>query len=177
METHNLAELYDAPPMEWDEVRRRLDAGFDQTPGREGDPGRHTTWLATLNDDGGPHVAALGAVWVDGCYYVSTGRHTRKGRNLARDPRCALSLSVREFDLTVEGVAREVTDRETVARLARVWAAGGWPCEVDDSGTALTAPFSAQSAGPPPWHVFRIDATSAVAVQTVEPHGATRWVF
>jgi hypothetical protein len=39
----------------------------------------------------------------------------------------------------------------------------------------MTAP--AQSAGPPPWHVYRIGATSAFAVQTVEPHGATRWVF
>jgi hypothetical protein len=177
METRNLAELYDATPMDWDEVRGRLDAGFDQTPGSEGGPGRHTTWLTTLNRDGSPHVTALGAVWVDGRYFFTTGRHARKGRNLARDPRCALSLSVREFDLTLEGVAHQVTDPAAVARLARVWADGGWPCQVDESGTALTAPYSAQSAGPPPWHVYRIDATSAVAVQTVEPYGATRWAF
>jgi len=58
----------------------------------------------------------------------------------------------------------------------RRWAKDeGWPCTVDDSGTALTAPYSAQSAGPPPWHVYRIKARSAHAVETVEPHGATRW--
>jgi hypothetical protein len=177
METRNLAELYDAPPMDWDEVRQRLDAGHEQVPGREDGPGRHTTWLTTVNRDGSPHVTPIGAVWVDGAYWFPTGPETRKGRNLARDPRCALSISVREFDLTIEGRAGQVTDPSTVARLARVWAEGGWPCEVDDSGTALTAPYSAQSAGPPPWHVYRVDADSAFAVQTVEPHGATRWVF
>jgi hypothetical protein len=178
METRNLAELYDRPPMDWDEVRVRLEAGFPQGPGSgTGDPGRFTTWLTTLNADGGPHVTAVGAVWVDGSFFFTSARRARKGRNLARDPRCAMSLSVREFDLTVEGEAELVTDPSTVQRLAQVWAEGGWPCEVDESGAALTAPYSAQSAGPPPWHVYRIGATSANAVQTEEPYGATRWRF
>ena len=69
-----------------------------------------------------------------------------------------------------------MTDPVTVAELARLWAED-WPCAVDDSGTALTAPFSAPSAGPPPWHVYRIDASDATALQTVEPGGATRWTF
>lgn len=177
METHNLAELYDAPPMEWDQVRTRLDVGIDQAPGSGDGPGRHTCWLTTLNADGSPHVTAVGANWDDGSFFFETGKSSRKGRNLARDPRCAMSVSVREFDLSVEGHAGLVTDPDMVARLAQLWADGGWPCEVDDTGTALIAPFSAQSAGPPPWHVYRIEATSAFAVQTVEPHGATRWRF
>jgi PPOX class probable F420-dependent enzyme len=177
METRNLAELYGAPPMEWAGVRRRLDDGLEQAPGSEDGPGRHTCWLTTLNADGSPHVTGVGANWVDGSFFFETGKGTRKGRNLARDPRCALSVSVREFDLTVEGEAHVVTDPETVARLAQLWSEGGWPAEVDESGTALTAPYSAQSAGPPPWHVYRIEATSAYAVQTVEPHGAARWRF
>jgi PPOX class probable F420-dependent enzyme len=177
MDSRNLAELYDAPPMDWDEVRGRLDAGIEQAPGSEDGPGRHTCWLCTINADGSPHVTAVGANWLDGSFFFETGKGTRKGRNLARDPRCSLSISVREFDLTIEGAARVVTDPDTVARLARIWSEGGWPAEVDESGTALTAPFSAQSAGPPPWHVYRIDTASAFAVQTVAPHGATRWVF
>jgi hypothetical protein len=105
-----------------------------------------------------------------------TGRSTRRGSNLTRDPRCLIALSLDEFDLVVEGRAALVTDPPTVARLVRRWAKDeGWPCTVDDSGTALTAPYSAQSAGPPPWHVYRIKARSAHAVETVEPHGATRW--
>jgi hypothetical protein len=177
MDTHNLADLYDADPMDWALVRDRLDAGFEQVPGSEDGPGRHSTWLSTINQDGSPHVTALGAVWVDTSFFFETGQHSRKGRNLARDARCALSLSLREFDLTVEGTAELVADPETVTRLARIWAEGGWPCEVDESGVALTAPFSAQSAGRPPWHVYRLAADSAFAVQTVEPHGASRWQF
>jgi hypothetical protein len=48
---------------------------------------------------------------------------------------------------------------------------------VDGSGTALTADFSAPSAGGPPWHVHRITTTSAVVLGTVEPGGATRFDF
>ena len=177
METRNLAELYDAPPMDWDQVRRRLDEGLEQAPGSEDGPGRHTHWLTTVNADGSPHVTAVGAIWLDGSYFFETGRTSRKGRNLAGDARCAISVSTREFDLTVEGSAELVTDPATVAEAARVWSEGGWPCEVDESGTALTAPYSAQSAGPPPWHVYRIQPSAAFAVQTVEPHGATRWKF
>src|SRR5882757_2537641 len=100
---------------------------------------------------------------------TSRGRTTRKGRNLARDPRCSVAVATHDFDLVLEGTAEVVTDRDTVARLAAAWAEGGWPCEVDESGTALTAPFSAPSAGGPPWSVYRVTARSAYAVTTVEP--------
>lgn len=177
METINLAELYQAPPMAWEDVRRRLDAGFAQAPESEG-PGRHSCWLTTLNADGSPHANALGALWDDGRFWFVTGLSTRRGRNLARDPRCLMTLSLRELDLVLEGRAQRVDDPAVVARLARRYAADeGWPCEVDESGTALTAPYSAQSAGPPPWHLFGIEARSAHALQTEEPFGATRWRF
>jgi hypothetical protein len=61
--------------------------------------------------------------------------------------------------------------------MAARWAAGGWPARVDDSGEALTAEFSAPSAGSPPWHVYRITARRATALLAVEPGGATRWDF
>jgi hypothetical protein len=77
----------------------------------------------------------------------------------------------------VEGDAQQVTDPATVARMAERWAAQGWPAEVDPSGTALTAPYSAPSAGPPPWHVYRIEARLASAIGTVMPGGATIWNF
>jgi hypothetical protein len=70
-----------------------------------------------------------------------------------------------------------VTDPAIVAELASIWAAGGWPCRVDATGHALTADFSAPSAGPPPWFVYRITARAATALGTVEPGGATRWRF
>jgi hypothetical protein len=48
---------------------------------------------------------------------------------------------------------------------------------VDDTGLALTSDFSAPSAGPPPWFVYRLTPNTATAVATVEPGGATRWRF
>ena len=176
METRNLAELYDLEALSWGSVEARLARGLTQAPGTGG-PDRHTCWLTTLNDDGSPHTTGVGALWVDGSFWFETGRTTRKGRNLARDARCALSLATAEFDLVVEGDAARVTDPVTVAAMAGQWAEGGWPCRVDESGTALTAEFSAPSAGPPPWLVYRLTPSTATAVLTVEPGGATRWGF
>ena len=176
MEAINLAELYDSPLLDWSAVESRLRAGLTQAPGTGG-PDRHTCWLATVNQDGSPHVTGVGALWADGCFWFEAGRTTRKGRNLARDPRCTLSVATREFDLVVEGEATLVTDPATVADLAARWAAEGWPARVDESGVALTAEYSAPSAGPPPWHVYRITPRAATAIATVEPWGATRWRF
>ena len=176
MRTHNLAALYDLPPLEWSSITERLDRDITQAPD-SGGPNRHTCWLTTLDADGAPHTTGVGAEWVDGAWWFETGRSTRKGRNVERDPRCSLAVALHEFDLVVQGTASVVTDPATVARLAETWAAGGWPCRVDESGTALTAEFSAPSAGKPPWHVYRITPVSAVALSTVDPGGATRFDF
>ena len=44
-------------------------------------------------------------------------------------------------------------------------------------GDAFTAPYSAPSAGPPPWHLYRCTFHTAIGNATAEPHGATRWRF
>jgi PPOX class probable F420-dependent enzyme len=176
METKNLALLYDAPLVEWERVEARLGRGLTQAPGTGG-PDRHTCWLATINPDGSPHVTGVGALWVDGAFWFETGAGTRKGKNIARDPRCTLSVATDEFDIMVEGDATRVTDPATVATMAEHWVAGGWPARVDDTGVGLTAEYSAPSAGPPPWFVYRIIPRAATALLTVEPGGATRWRF
>jgi pyridoxamine 5'-phosphate oxidase-like protein len=176
MEATNLADLYHLPLLDWSRIETRLQAGVTQAPGTGG-PDRHTCWLATINPDGSPHTTGVGALWADGCWWFETGQHTRKGKNLARDPRCTLSVATREFDLVVAGEAILVTDPAAVARMAGRWAAAGWPARVDGTGVALTAEFSAPSAGPPPWHVYRLAPRTATALSTVEPGGATRWRF
>src|SRR5262245_22750021 len=176
METINLDTLYGSPVMEWPQVVRRLDRGVSQGPGTGG-PNRHTCWLATINRDGSPHVTGIGAHWLDGAFLFETGQRTRKGRNLARDPRCSLGLATDEFDLVLEGEATIVDDPTVVADLAGRWAADGWPAQVDESGVAVTAEYSAPSAGPPPWHVYRLTPHAATAVGTIEPYGATRWTL
>jgi PPOX class probable F420-dependent enzyme len=176
MDVRNLADLYQLPPIDWAVVGARLDQGLSQAPGTGG-PDRHTCWLTTINPDGSPHVTGIGALWVDGTFWFETGERSRKGRNLLRDPRCVLSVATHEFDLVAEGTAEKVTDPATVADLAERWAADGWPAQPDDTGEAVTAEYSAPSAGPPPWHVYRLMPHTATAVGTVEPYGATRWRF
>ena len=176
MEATNLADLYDLPLLDWSQIEAGLDKGITQVPDTGG-PNRHTCWLTTINADGSPHVTGIGALWADGSFWFETGEGTRKGKNLARDPRCVLSVATHDFDLVVEGTASKISDPQIVAAMAARWAADGWPARVDDSGQALTADFSAPSAGPPPWSVYRIDVRTATALATVAPGGATRWRF
>ncbi len=174
MDATNLAELYGLPLVDWQRVESRL-AGPEGLAGT--DAPDHRSWLATTNPDGSPHLTGLGPQWVAGLFYFTTGETTRKGRNLARDPRCTLGVSTAEFDLAVEGDAAAVDEADVVAEMAQRWAAGGWPCRVDSSGTALTAEYSAPSAGPPPWRVYRLTPRQATVVLAATPGGATRWRF
>ena len=189
MEAKNLADLYGLPLVDWDRVEARLSRGPEALAGTGGSDNR--SWLATTNADGSPHLTGLGPLYVPGLFYFTTGEATRKARNLARDPRCTLGISTDEFDLAVEGDAalvddpdvvvegdaHQVTDPPVVAAMAERWAAEGWPCRVDETGRALTADFSAPSAGPPPWRVYRITPRQATAVLAAAPGGATRWRF
>lgn len=86
-------------------------------------------------------------------------------------------MATDDYDTVVDGVAGLVTDQATVAKVAKQLNDGGWPCEPDKSGTALTAPYSAPSAGPPPWHVYRVTPTAATGLLVKEPGGATAWSF
>src|SRR3954466_8752805 len=98
MESRNLAELYHLPTLEWRALVDRLDAGFTQAPSTGG-PNRHTCWLATIDAGGRRQRTGIGAMWDDGAFLFETGKSTRKGRNLARDPRFYTPLALRELDL------------------------------------------------------------------------------
>jgi hypothetical protein len=86
-------------------------------------------------------------------------------------------VSVHDGDVVIEGRAARVRDTDLVARAAKAWADQGWPVEVDESGTGITAPYNAPSLGAPPWNVYRIEARAATVVSTVEPGGSTRFRF
>lgn len=165
---------YGAPLIPWEKVRARLEAGVPQAPGTGG-PNRHTCWLATVRPDGRPHVMPLGVFWLDGVMYVTSGPGTRKSRNLAADPRCVITVALDPFDVVVEGTAERVTDDETLRRVSETAVAEGWEATVE--GDALTAPYSAPSAGRPPYYVYRITPSTVFALGAAEPYGATRFTF
>src|SRR5258708_22567418 len=166
MHEQNL-DIYGHAPIPWSRALKQLEA----RPREEG-PGR-TFWLATTDPDGRPHLAAVGAMWVDGKFYFVSGPRLRKSRNLASDPRCAVSVSLDGIDVVVEGTARKVTDPAILERVANVYASLGWPARATDE--AITAEYSAPSAGRGPWNLYEVTPSAAVGVATKEPHGATRW--
>jgi hypothetical protein len=159
--------VYGLDTLDWEEVEKAVASAV---------AGPERSWfLTTLNPDGAPHTTGFGHVWLDGGLYFTTGPGIRKTRNLEADPRCSVAAPIPGYDVTIDGEAHRVTDPAVVARVAAVYAGIGWPAVAD--GDVVTAPFSAPSAGPGPWQVFRIEVLAAVALKTVEPHGATKWWF
>jgi len=76
MEATNLDNIYGSPLLDWRAVEARLEQGVTQAPGTGG-PNRHTCWLATINNDGSPHVTGIGVLWLDGSCWFETGERTR----------------------------------------------------------------------------------------------------
>ena len=77
--------------------------------------------LATINDDGSPHVVP---VWVDRegesdlTFFMTAG--SRKDRNLSREPRAALSTTTPGNPLDMATVRGEVVERIEGARAVEI---------------------------------------------------------
>jgi hypothetical protein len=156
---------YGNPPLDWTQAREAL----------LNVPDRCTFFLGTTSPDGRPHAAGIGAVWFEDTLYLVSGPTTRKSRNLAANPACTISVGLTGIDLIIEGDATRVTDPATLDRVAAHYRSLGWPAEV--AGDAFTAPYSAPSAGPPPWYLYTVTIRSVVGVGGTDPGGATRWHF
>lgn len=167
MDEKNL-DIYGDPTIPWSRALDEL-ANIATTDTKK------TFWLTTASADGRPHVAGVGALWVDGTFYFTSGAGTRKSRNLAENPNCAISVNLPTLDLVIEGMASRVTDRATLQRIAERYAAQGWPASAGED--VITAPYSAPSAGPSPWNLYVMTPVVAFGVATEEPYGATRWRF
>src|SRR5690349_13046125 len=82
MDAKNLGAADGLPLVDWATVLETLAAGSAPDPDAHN---ARTTWLSTINEDGSPHVTAVGALWLDGSFWFQTGDGTRKRRNIARD--------------------------------------------------------------------------------------------
>jgi hypothetical protein len=165
-DTKNL-DIYGDLPLPWQRV---LDA-IESTPNDE----HMTWWLGTVDPDGGAHAAGVGGFWHDACVYFTSSPNARKARNLSQNPSASIAVKLNGIDVVFEGDVERVTDAPTLDAIARLGREGGWPVEVQ--GDAFTAPFSAPSAGPPPWNLYRLTHRKVFGVATDAPHGATRWRF
>lgn len=170
--THRNLDGYGNPPIPWERVRDTIASDLPQIPG-SGGVDRHTPWLTTINPDGRPHMTPVGVEQLDGTWYFTSGPGTRKSQNLSADPRCSFGVATAEFDIVIEGVAQRVTDTAELEAAAALFNDHGWPVTVD--GDAFTAEYSAPSAGPAPWHLYRLVPSTVFAFGTAEPYGTTRF--
>ncbi len=81
----------------------------------------HQYWVATVRPDGSPHVMPVWGVWLQNAFYFSTGRKTRKARNLASNPRCVICSENSREAVIVEGTASELVDAKKLAGVAKVY--------------------------------------------------------
>jgi hypothetical protein len=166
MESKNL-DRYGNPPIPWERAVNQ----FEERAFRGG---TGTYWVSTTCPDGRPHAAGVLGVWTDGALYFASGARTLKSRNLQANSSCAVSASLADLDVVIEGSARRVTDGDTIERIAAEFVRRGWPTAVD--GDSLTAAWGAPSA-PPPWHLYAVTPSVAFGVGTAGTPGATRWSF
>jgi Pyridoxamine 5'-phosphate oxidase len=127
-----------------------------------------TYWLATVRPDRRPHVMPLLGLWLDGRFYFLTGENTRRGKNLAQNADCVLTVgsqTIPALDLVVEGTATKLTGGADLRRVAEAYGSRmGWPLEVRDG--AVFGP-SAPTAGPPPYAVFELTPTTVFGLPGV----------
>jgi hypothetical protein len=165
IETKNL-DIYGHDPLPWSRPRDLLVAGvFFGRP----------AFLGTVTPDGRPHSAGIGAIWMEGEIYFTSGPATRKARNLAENPACTISAKLETLDIVFEGEAARVTDASILERVAALCRETGWPVQVENG--AFAGPYNAPSAGLAPWDLYRFTFHTVIGNATAEPHGATRWRF
>jgi len=70
-------------------------------------------WISTVRPDGAPHTMIVWGLWMEGGFYFSTGKTSRKARNLAENNRCTIGNDDAAAAVIVEGTAEPLTDAST----------------------------------------------------------------
>lgn len=70
----------------------------------------HNYWITTAKPDGSPHTMIVWGLWLGGVFLFSTGRRSRKARNLAENQHCVVCTEQAHQAVIVEGIAEEVSD-------------------------------------------------------------------
>ena len=128
IEVSNL-DIYGNAPLEWSRAREQLARWHGPDV---------THFLCTTRPDGQPHVAGVGATWLDGDPYIVSGDGTRKSKNRAIHPACSIAVRLPGIDVTLEGTAAHVTDAQTLDRVAALYRQLGWPADGDAAALQST---------------------------------------
>jgi nitroimidazol reductase NimA-like FMN-containing flavoprotein (pyridoxamine 5'-phosphate oxidase superfamily) len=73
-------------------------------------------WIATTRPDGRPHVMVVWALWMNGVLYFSTGKESRKARNLAKNPHCTMCNERADEAVILEGTVSVERDLATIRK-------------------------------------------------------------
>jgi Pyridoxamine 5'-phosphate oxidase len=118
-------------------------------------------WIATGRPDGSPHLMIVWGLWMADGFYFSTGKNTRKARNLAQNPHCVIGSEDASQAVIVEG---QVEPFDASKGMKPLFAAYKTKYKMDVSGM-----------GEPFYHM-----KPEVAFGFIEkkfPKTATRWKF
>lgn len=136
-----------ASPLNWNEIVELL-----KVP-------RGTSWLSTVSAEGKVHTTPIGAFFVNGTYYFTSGQGTRKRANLAQNPSATICTHAGDYDIVVEGTAAITHDEAKIQQFAAYCRSVDWPVEAQ--GTAIDAPYHAPTTGPAPYDVYEMTIQKA----------------
>jgi Pyridoxamine 5'-phosphate oxidase len=69
----------------------------------------HNYWITTVKPDKTPHTMVVWGLWLDGAFLFSTGRESRKARNLAKNKNCVVCTEDASEAVIVEGAAESAS--------------------------------------------------------------------
>lgn len=79
----------------------------------------HNYWITTVRPDGAPHTMVVWGLWLENAFYFSTGRRSRKARNLEANSRCIVCTERADEAVIVEGDAVLLDDRSLLRSFFR----------------------------------------------------------
>ena len=139
-----------------------------------------TFWLTSVDADGRPHTRPVFAVCADGNLVTTSSATAAKSQHLRAGRPTSIGGSASGLDIVWAGVPHRITDHDALVAVANAYRTTiGWDVDVDPANQALTAPYGAPTAGPPPYEAFRIEPTAVHAIVTTEELAgrSTRWDF
>jgi nitroimidazol reductase NimA-like FMN-containing flavoprotein (pyridoxamine 5'-phosphate oxidase superfamily) len=76
-------------------------------------------WVSTLSADGSPHARPVWGVWLDGCFYFSSGSRIRA--NLVRHPAVSVNLESGDECVILEGAVTMLRNEGLTQRVAATY--------------------------------------------------------
>ena len=126
----------------------------------------HDYWVATVRPEARPHLMPVWGVWHEASLWFSSGKRSRKAKNLASNLHCAVSTDDAYEPVVVEGVVELIVDRAAISNFASL---------VHDK---YSVNYGADFYNPAVNCTFRLRPTSVFGLTEDDFAGSpTRWSF